>query len=391
MDKRVSKYILLDRKWWVAAPLMLLAVVTFLIETTPRAGAGTNSDSERTLVVDSDLIMEPKPRWFVNGPLVEKALEKAYTEQVRVQLEHFLTDKRDEISRSISLSTRYLNHLVPILERNGLPGELIYLCVIESGYRQQARSHAGAVGMWQMIRATSSRFGLKTNSWEDQRLDFIRSTEGAARFLKYLHAKFGDWDLVLAAYNAGEGRVRSAMKKARRMGLKPEFKNLRLPRETRIYVPAFYAALLIALEPERYGMFPDYQPPMDYYEVKLPGGVEVRTLAEELGISEEEIGILNPSLLKGRVPPNKGGYTMRIPCSLDLAQAQSVADNMNEVNWITYKVRRGDTLWDISRRFGVSTGKINRGGSSRKSSLIFPGELLLIPVVGEQGSLKKAS
>jgi membrane-bound lytic murein transglycosylase D len=181
------------------------------------------------------------------------------------------------------------------------------------------------------------------------------------------------------------------MKKARRMGLHPDFENLRLPRETRIYVPAFYAALLIALEPERYGMFPDYQPPIDYYEVKLPGGVEVRAVAEELEISEEELVILNPALLKGRIPPNKGGYTLRIPCSLDLAQAQSVADNMNEVHWITYKVRRGDTLWDISRKFGVSTSKINRGGSFRKSSLIFPGEVLMIPVAGGQGTLKKTS
>jgi len=387
MNKDMNKNKLAGKKWWVAAPLMLLAMVTFLIETTPKAGAGTKSDSERKLVVDSDLIMTPKPRWFVNGPLVEKALEKAYTEQVRVQLEHFLTDKRDDISRSISLSTRYLKHMAPILEQNGLPGELVYLCIIESGYRQRARSHAGAVGMWQIIRATSSRFGLRTNSWEDQRLDFIKSTEGAARFLKYLHGKFDDWDLVLAAYNSGEGRVKAAMKKARRMGLSPDFENLRLPRETRIYVPAFYAALLIALEPERYGMFPDYQPPMDYYEVKLPGGVEVRALAGELEISEEELSTLNPALLKGRVPPNKGGYTIRIPCSLDLAHAQSVADNMNEVHWVTYKVRRGDTLWDISRKFGVSTSKINRGGSSRKSSLIFPGELLMIPVTGGQITL----
>jgi len=375
---------LIKKTRWAILSLILLAMSILPpgIAAAVRGGGGTESQPVKDLVVDTDLILTPQPKWFAEGPLVEKALEKAYTKQVRIQLEHFLTDKRDNIAKSVSLSTKYLKHMVPILEQNGLPGELAYLCMIESGYQQRARSHAGAVGMWQMIRATSSRFGLRTNSWEDQRLDFIKSTEGAARFLKYLTHKFDNWDHVLAAYNAGEGRVRTAVKKARRMGLSADFENLRLPRETRIYVPAFYAALLIALEPERYGIFPDYQPPMDYYELDLPGGIDVRTLANKLAIPVEDISNLNPALLKNRVPPNNGGYTVRVPCTLDLAEAQSVADRFSEVKWITYKVKRGDTLWDISRKYGVSTTKINRSRSSKKSSLIFPGEVLMIPVVG---------
>lgn len=373
-----------DKKSWIFFILTLAALALLPSGNTSGVswGSGIGTGPPEDLVVDPGLIMAPQPRWFAGGPLVEKAIERAYSEEVRTQLEHFLTDKRDEISISVSLSTRYLKHMVPILQQNGLPGELAYLCMIESGYRQRARSHAGAVGMWQMIRATSSRFGLKTNSWEDQRLDFIKSTEGAARFLKYLTDRFDDWDHVLAAYNAGEGRVKAAVKRARRKGLSSDFENLRLPRETRIYVPAFYAALLIALEPERYGIFPDYQPPMDYYELKLPGGVEIRALSEKLQIPESEISSLNPALLKNRIPPTNAGYTVRVPCSTDLAEAQSVAAGFSEVRWISYKVKKGDTLWDISRKFGVSTSKISRARSPRRSSMIFPGEVLMIPVAG---------
>ncbi len=368
-------------KW--ALPAALFAVLWLIIVANGRQQAEARPVHEviESLSVDPDLIMRPNARRFADGPLVRRALERAYTPEVRIQLEHFLTDKRDEIRRSLALSTRYLEEMVPILEGFDLPGELAYLCIIESGYQSAARSHAGAVGMWQMIRATSRRFGLRTNSWEDERLDFRRSTEGAARFLKYLLGRFEDWDHVLAAYNAGEGRVRRAISRARRHGRQPIMKNLRLPRETKIYIPAFYAALLIALDPERYGIFPDYHPPLDYLEVQIPGGIKLDTLTKRLEVNSEQIRTLNPSLTRDRIPPVRGGYTLRIPCSLDKEHVQSVAKAFTEVRWIEYRVRKGDTLWDISRRFGVSTGHIDRvGGRARSKSLIFPGELLMIPI-----------
>ena len=370
--------------------MLTAAVVVFVLafqQMPPAAQAKLAEDESARISVDPALIVEPTTTFIENGPLVEKALEKAYTRNVQVQLEHFLTVKREDIRAALGQSTRYLKYMVPILERYGLPIELAYLCVIESGYNNTARSYAGAVGMWQIIRATSSRFGLRTDSWVDERLDFEKSTEAAARFLQHLYKKFGDWELVLAAYNAGEGRVMRAITRARKSGLDPVFKNLRLPRQTRIYVPAFYAGLLIAMDPARYGIFPDYQPLVDYLPVTAPGGVLISKLAEELGSSTESIYALNPSILRKRVPPSRNGYMIRLPCSLDEEQVVKTIAGLSENKWIRYQVRKGDTLWEISRKFGVRAGSIDRVAEGRNPSRIFPGELLLIPLLPKAGSI----
>ena len=367
----------------VCAVLVFTGLSIILPKNPPPAKAVGLEKEGDPVVVDQSLILAPDSGNLGNGPLVQRALTLADHPDVNVQMEHLLTDKREEILASLELSTRYLSHMVPILEKNELPPELAYLCLIESGYHQSARSHAGAVGMWQMIRSTSSRFELRTDPWIDQRLDFIESTEGAARFLKYLQGRFDDWDHVLAAYNAGEGRVRKAVRRARRAGLDPEMGNLRLPRETRIYVPAFYAALLIAMEPERYGLFPDYEPPLDYIEVEVPGGVPLSKVARLLGCGVEELRRLNPAILRGRIPVSGEKYSLRVPCTIEAGKAREVVSSLNEVRYISYRVRKGDTLWDISRKFGVSISRISRSGRGRSHpSRIYPGETLLVALTG---------
>lgn len=369
---------------WASLVCLLLAVI--LPCSPPSAGAVGLTEAKYLVTVDPDLILAPGPGKSGDSDLLKNALSLADDPRIRTQLEYLLTEKRSDILRSLALSTRYLSYISPVLEKYDLPPELGYLCIIESGYRQSARSHAGAVGMWQMIYSTSSRFDLRTDAWVDERLDFHRSTEGAARFLVYLGERFDDWDHILAAYNAGEGRVRKAIKRAQKAGLSPDMPNLRLPRETRIYVPAFYAALLIAMEPERYGLFPDYQPPLDYIEVKFPGGVPLLTLAQNLGCSAKELKTLNPSILRNRVPVSKDGYTLKVPCSIGEEKARAVAQSLNEVRYVSYKVRKGDTMWDIARKFGVSISRITRAGrhKSNSSHRIFPGETLLVALtVGE--------
>ena len=365
----------------VCAVLLFVGLTTVLPDNPSEAEAVGLTSVGELVTVDPGLVLGPGPVKLGEGPLVKRALALADDPKVRGQLEHLLTEKRGHVQDALSLSTLYIPHVVPILEENGLPPELVYLCLIESGYRQSARSHAGAVGMWQMIRSTSSRFDVRTDSWVDERLDFIRSTEGAASFIKYLLARFDNWDQVLSAYNAGEGKVARAARNAVRGGLDPVMGNLRLPRETRIYVPAFYAALLIAMEPERYGLFPDYQPPLDFIEVKVPGGVPLATIATHLGCDPEDLSSLNPSLLKGRIPLAKEGYSLRVPCAVGEGRARAVAASLSEVRYVSYRVRKGDTLWDIARKFGVSISRISRAGHHRgKSSRIYPGEMLLVAV-----------
>ena len=364
----------------IVCAVLLFVFLSIVLPGSPPTAAAVGLMPVRDLTaVDPDLILTPGPGKLGEGPLVKRALVLADDPKVKFQLEHLLVDKRDRILEALALSTRYIPHVVPILEKHSLPPELVYLCIIESGYRQSARSHAGAVGMWQMIRSTSSRFDLKTDTWVDERLDFLKSTEGAASFINYLLKRFDNWDQVLAAYNAGEGRVGRAVRKAVKAGLDPEMGNLILPRETRIYVPAFYAAMLIAMEPERYGLFPDYQPPLDYIEVKVPGGVPLSTIAGHLGCDLNELDSLNPSILKGRIPQSREGFTLRVPCAVGETKARSVAASLNEVRMVSYRVRKGDTLWDIARKFGVSISRITRDGHHKgNSSKIFPGETLLV-------------
>ena len=371
-----------------ACAVLLFALLTAVLPQTPHSAEAVGLTPVRDLVaVDPDLVLGPSPGSLGDGPLIKRALAMADDPRVRVQLEHLLTDKRNDILDSLALSTRYLSYIIPILEKHDLPPELAYLCIIESGYRQSARSHAGAVGMWQMIRSTSSRFDLRTDTWVDERLDFMQSTEGAAKFIKYLRKRFDDWDHVLAAYNAGEGRVGKAVRRAKKSGLEPGMVNLRLPRETRIYVPIFYAALLIAMEPQRYGLFPDYQPALDYVEVNVPGGVPLSTIAQNLECDIKELNVLNPAILRGRIPVSGEGYSLRVPCTVGEQKARAVAASLNEVRYVSYRVRKGDTLWDISRKFGVSISRISRAGHHRgNSSRIFPGETLLVALTAGEAS-----
>jgi len=382
----------LTPKWLFAAafvPGLFLVLAVLFPGSRSFASSPGIQPSQDVLYVDPDLILtttQDVPPLPVSS-LVRRARSLAGTDEIKAQIDHLLKENGRTMQKSLELSTRYLAHIMPILERHGLPGELAYLCLIESRYHHSARSHAGAVGMWQIIRSTSRRFDLVTDNWVDERRDFIKATEGAARFLSYLRGRFDDnWDHVLAAYNAGEGRVVTAVRKARLHKSDPEFSDLKLPRETRLYVPAFYAALLIALEPERYGLFPDYEPPLEFLEVRIPGGVPLGTVARQLGCSLADLRSLNPAVLRDRVPFTQGGFNLKVPPSIDSAKAEKVARNLSEITYVSYRVRKGDTLWDISRKFGVSISRISRVDRGRiHPTRIFPGEILLVSLTGKAG------
>jgi LysM repeat protein len=133
------------------------------------------------------------------------------------------------------------------------------------------------------------------------------------------------------------------------------------------------------MEPERYGLFPDFQPLLDYIEVEVPGGVLVEEVAVHMGVTRDSINKLNPAILRDRVPTGRNGYMLRVPCEVGEGRAKAVAASLNEVRYVSYKVRKGDNLWDISRKFGVSQSRITRAGHHGSSpSRIFPGEILLV-------------
>jgi len=223
----------------------------------------------------------------------------------------FQTDLRGFFADALSRSGRYVPRMSSILEKEGLPQELAYLPLIESGFRTQAVSRAGAVGPWQFIRRTGQRYGLRIDQYVDERRDPVKSTHAAARYLKDLYEMFGNWHLSLAAYNTGEAKIGRILGK----GDADDFWQMSdrgyLYQETENYVPQFLAALHIAEEPQAYGFEPPDESTEHYDLVNIKKAISLSTVAQLSGTSTDTIKELNPALHRGVVPPQ--GYAVRLP------------------------------------------------------------------------------
>ncbi len=211
--------------------------------------------------------------------------------------------------------SRYEPLIKKILQDNGLPEDLMYLALIESGFNLKARSPANARGPWQFIAGTGRHYGLKINRWIDERLDPIKSTQAACRYLKDLyHIMGGSWMLTKAGYNAGERRILNAIKKTSNTDFWYLARNGYLPRETRNYVPKFMAAAIIAKDPEKFGFVDlDHRSPFVFDEVAVPPKTPLKWVARWAQSNHREIKGLNPELKRGVTPPNYPGYKVKIP------------------------------------------------------------------------------
>jgi membrane-bound lytic murein transglycosylase D len=214
-----------------------------------------------------------------------------------------------------------MHHYRPLIQgalaEHQLPADLIYLALIESGYRNEATSRAGAAGMWQFMPATARSYGLEVSAYVDERRDPIRSTYAAARHLADLHREFGSWHTAAAAYNAGQGRVGGTLNRtvgrARGSDLLYWQGRSRLPRETRDHVPKLLAAARVAGDPIAYGLNPDTSaPPLRFREMRVPGGTALDTVAHRLGLMPSEVYRLNPHLVRKITPPGRR-WPVRIP------------------------------------------------------------------------------
>jgi len=239
---------------------------------------------------------------------------------VNNQVEHFVDYFQNKIPKRFGLylsrSTRYMPMMRAILKDYGLPEDLVYVALIESGFSCTATSKAAAVGPWQFIKASGTRFGLKIDAWVDERQDPIKSTHAAAKYLRELYAEFGSWYLAAAAYNAGENKIRRALSRYQASDYWTISHSQRpyLATETKEYVPKMIAAALIAKEPQRYG-FTDipYEPPLVYDEVTVHSGVSLAALSRFTNIGSAELATLNPELKRGVTPPFGGMYALRVP------------------------------------------------------------------------------
>lgn len=228
-------------------------------------------------------------------------------------IESFQTRGRASFHDALERSGQYRVRIMAILEREGVPGDLSYLPLIESGYRTRAVSRAGAVGLWQLLPETGRRYGLRIDAYVDERRDPVRSTRAAARYLRDLHARFGSWHLSLAAYNVGPGRIaRLIVRREPYIGV-PMVAWESLPSAARNYVSQFVAASRIARAPEHHGFERLAQMPVRYDVVHVRPSLSFRAAASMAGASVAEIADLNPALVQRTTPPDGRGYPLRVP------------------------------------------------------------------------------
>ena len=306
---------------------------------------------------------------------------------VQAEIKLFTTGvERKFFKASLERSGKYRPYIIQALEEAGLPTELSWVPLIESGFKVKALSRARALGLWQFIPSTGYKFGLKRNQLIDERIDPVRATEAAIKYLKELHSLFGDWSTVLAAYNCGEGRVLRVIR-TQNVKYLDNFWDLyeRLPRETARYVPRFLATLHIINNLERYGLENVcLYPPLDYDTVQFSKQVHLKDIAKQIGSTEKQLAELNPELRYKITPPDS--YRLKIPegkHDLLLAKLDQIpVSKPPQRAYVWHRVRSGETLGTIARRYRTTVGRIMRANNLRKSNFIRAGRKLKIPVRG---------
>jgi len=297
---------------------------------------------------------------------------------VKKWITYFTQQDRDRFERFLKRGQPFKRLIQGILREKGIPPEFYYLAMIESGFTINATSHARAVGIWQLMAGTSSRYGLKTNRYVDERLDPIRATVAACDYLLDLYNTFGSWHLAMAGYNAGEIRILRALMKSKTRDFWTLVEKRALPEETMEYVPKFLAAVMIGKNPKRYGF--DLGAPARSYPwvegVQVRASISLDRLARASRLDLETLQTVNPHLIRGATPPT-GSYKVWVP--KESAQAIMKVKLQKDPSHAgkIYKVRRGDTLDSISERFGVPLARIKHLNKLQRNR-IFAGQVLTI-------------
>ena len=313
--------------------------------------------------------------------VVEYDFPVTINRQVQYYLDFFMGKQRDSFAVWLSRSGRFLPMIQEQFQELGLPGDLAYLAMIESGYNERAYSRARAVGVWQFIKSTGNNYGLEINTYVDERRDPVKSTQAAASYLGDLYNEFGSWYLAVAAYNAGEGKIRRAIKKYKTTDFWEIAQGNFLQLETKRYVPKLIAAILIAREPEKYGFANiEYEPPLAYETVEVPRWTAVKAVALAGDIEAETLKRYNNELRKEFTPPDKASYPFKVP----LGKREQIEENLPRVQAVvstgfkTHTVRKGETLDAVCRKYGLTKTAVLKSNNLRASGLQV-GQRLRIP------------
>lgn len=309
-----------------------------------------------------------------------------FNERVMQEIQYLTTRARDFTEASLSRKTAFEEMIYAKIDSMGMPRDLIFLALVESGYKIKAYSRAKAAGLWQFIPSTGKRYGLYQDFWLDMRRNPELSTVAALRYLKRLNEEFGDWLLAMAAYNCGEGCVRKRIREAKEDTLRDtaqavSYWDLKLPRETMHYVPRILAAMTIGHYPEHYGMNVEKRERIPFDTVSVVEFMPLDQVAKAAGVELKDIQDLNLELSRWCTPPKESGYVLRIPEGTrdSFLVAYEKMDKKSFSRWQYHKVKSGENLGKIGRQYGVSVKDIQLA-NHLKNTRIRQGQTLLIPL-----------
>jgi len=337
----------------------------------------SNAKAEPVIKTEPDTnatMSEPVITPYKSNPVAVKAVEKNM---------FLFTDKiKERFSLWLSRSGKYLELMKEIIKSKNLPEDIVFLSLIESGFNPYAYSIARAVGPWQFISSTAKKYGLVIDWWRDERRDPVKSTEAAANYLKDLYEIFGSWNLAMAAYNAGEGKILRALNRSKSDDYWSLLTTRHIKRETKEYVPRFIAASMIAENPEEFGFKNiEYHQPLDYDEVTVNGPLDLEVAARCADTTIAVIKELNPELRRWCTPPDMSFYILRIPAGTKELFWENLADVPDEERFTleTYTVKKGDTIERIAKNTGATVRAILVLNSMDKIKPLKPGTQISLP------------
>jgi peptidoglycan lytic transglycosylase D len=345
------------------------------------------AESSRAAIVS----VSPKPAYPVS-----------INPQVQYFLDRFTGARRDVVNLWVGRSGRYLGMVREVLRNRGLPEELAYTAMIESGFNPLAVSRVGAKGMWQFMAATARRYGLRVDRWIDERLDPEKSTVAAASYLKDLYTMFGSWALAQAAYNAGEVKITRAIRATGSSDFWTLAKTKHLRNETKDFVPAIHAATLIAENPDQYGFEFVQESPVGVETIAVPASTDLRRLAAKAGIPLATLRSLNPVLVRAMTPPGKP-WQLKVPAGTRGSVLTALEPPPSKRRPATTVSKRGvtrvsatseevhvvrprDTVSSIAKQYGVAVTDVVRWNRLAEPTRIRPGDRLRIANVGSSAS-----
>lgn len=299
------------------------------------------------------------------------------------EIQSFQTRERKPFEDAYRMSGLFRPMILEELRKEGMPEELSWLPMIESWFKIRALSRARALGLWQFIHSTGARFGLKQDRWVDERMDPVKATRAAVKYLNELHSYFGDWTTALAAYNCGEVRVQKVIR-TQRIDYLDNFWDLylQLPLETARFVPRLIACLLIVNDPAKYGFnLPAPEPALRFETVTIRQAVKLSSLAQSLGLEPSTLAFTNPELRFDGTP--EYDYDIKVPVGYGEKTAAAVQSLPRwippEATFFVHYVRSGETVGLIARKYRTTVAAIARLNNMRRAGMIWPGQRLKIP------------